>query len=94
MSYVVPEIKDVLIYGRNKFDLINLADGRVELIPHPDNVVEIGTPINRALLRQMAQGIKNNETLINNTATNLSEEIEEKAGVFSLGSQKVTIGVI
>ncbi len=94
MTYAIPDIKDRVASGDNKYDLTNLADGRVQLMPHPDSITESGTPINRTLFMQMAQGIKDNETLINDTTTNLSEEIEEKAGIFSLGTQKVTIGVI
>ncbi len=94
MAYVIPEIKDRVASGDDLYYIIDREDGKKQLVPAPNHITENGTPINRALLRQMAQGIKNNETLVNQTANSMSEEIEEKAGIFSLGTQKVTIGVI
>ncbi len=86
MAYTIPIIKDRVASGDDLYNIIDQPDGKKKLVPAPNSVTEVGTPINRALLRQMAQGIKDNETLINETATNLSEEIEEKTSIFEFNS--------
>ncbi len=51
MAYVSREILDRVAMGDDKFYITELADGRVQLIPAPDSVVEAGTDVNRALLQ-------------------------------------------
>lgn len=51
MAYTSREIKDRIAVGDDCFYMEQLEDGRVRLIPAPDNVVEAGTNINKALLQ-------------------------------------------
>ena len=51
MAYVSREIKDRIAFGDDCFYMEQLPDGRVRLIPAPDQVVEGGTDINKALLQ-------------------------------------------
>lgn len=51
MAYTSREIKDRIAVGDDCFYMEQLADGRVRLTPAPDNVVEVGTSINKALLQ-------------------------------------------
>ena len=63
MIYTSREIKDRVALGDNKYRMRQLGDGRIELIPDPDQVIEPGTDINKALLQDMEDKI----TLILNT---------------------------
>lgn len=51
MAYVARNIKDRIAIGDNCFLMENLQDGRVALYPLPDQVIEPGTDINKALLQ-------------------------------------------
>lgn len=51
MAYVSREIKDRIAVGDDIFRIVELADGRVQLVPSPDSVTENGTPINKELLQ-------------------------------------------
>ena len=58
MSYTAPDIKDRVAVGDDLYQIIKLDDGRYQLIPDPDSVVEPGTPVNKALLQGMADAIE------------------------------------
>lgn len=58
MSYTAPNIKDRVAVGDDIYQIIKLDDGRYQLIPDPDSVVEPGTPVNKALLQGMADAIE------------------------------------
>ena len=58
MSYTAPNIKDRVAVGDDLYQIIKLDDGRYQLIPDPDSVVEPGTPVNKALLQGMADAIE------------------------------------
>ena len=47
------DIKDRIALGDDKFYIIELDDGRVQLVPAPDEVVENGTAINKELLQPL-----------------------------------------
>lgn len=51
MAYTARTIKDRVAVGDDCFYMEQLADGRVRLIPAPDNVLEVGTDINKSLLQ-------------------------------------------
>ena len=51
MAYISREIKDRIAIGDDCFYMEQLPDGRVRLTPAPDNVIEPGTDINKALLQ-------------------------------------------
>ena len=51
MAYISREIKDRIAIGDDCFYMEQLSDGRVRLTPAPDNVIEPGTDINKALLQ-------------------------------------------
>ena len=51
MAYISREIKDRIAIGDDCFYMEQLSDGRIRLIPAPDNVIEAGTDINKALLQ-------------------------------------------
>jgi len=56
MAYVARNITDRIALGDDKFTMETLPDGRIQLIPVPDEIIEQGTDVNRALL----QPIENN----------------------------------
>ena len=58
MSYTAPDIKDRVAVGDDLYQIIKLDDGRYQLIPDPDSVVEPGTAVNKALLQGMADAIE------------------------------------
>lgn len=58
MPYTAPNIKDRVAVGDDIYQIIKLDDGRYQLIPDPDSVVEPGTPVNKALLQGMADAIE------------------------------------
>lgn len=58
MAYTAPNIKDRVAVGDDIYQIIKLDDGRYQLIPDPDSVVEPGTPVNKALLQGMADAIE------------------------------------
>lgn len=51
MAYYSRTIKDRVAVGDDCFYMEHLPDGRIKLIPAPDNVSEPGTDINRELLQ-------------------------------------------
>ena len=57
MIYVSREIKDRIAIGDNKYYMTQLEDGRIMLTPAPDNVIEVGTDINKELLQIMEDRI-------------------------------------
>ena len=57
MVYTSRDIKDRIAIGDNKYYMTTLADGRIMLTPAPDNVVEVGTDINKELLQLMEDRI-------------------------------------
>ena len=63
MIYTSREIKDRVALGDNKYYMEQLGDGRIMLTPAPDQVIEPGTDVNKALLQDM----ENKITLILNT---------------------------
>ena len=58
MAYTAPDIKDRVAVGDDLYQIIKNDDGRYQLIPDPDSVVEPGTPVNKALLQGMADAIE------------------------------------
>lgn len=57
MIYVSRDIKDRIAIGDNKYYMTQLEDGRIMLTPAPDNVIEVGTDINKELLQIMEDRI-------------------------------------
>ncbi len=57
MAYTIPIIKDRVASGDDLFYIEDQPDGKKKLVPAPESVTENGTPINRALLRDMANAI-------------------------------------
>lgn len=51
MAYYSRNIKDRVAIGDNIFSIEELPDGRYVLTPSPDDVIEEGTDINKALLQ-------------------------------------------
>ena len=51
MAYVARDIRDRVATGDDCFRVLALADGRIKLVPVPDEVLEPGTDINKALLQ-------------------------------------------
>ena len=51
MAYTPREIKDRVAVGDDIFIVEDLGDNRVRLIPAPTHVLEVGTPVNKALLQ-------------------------------------------
>ena len=71
MAYVSREIKDRVAFGDDCFNIVNLGDGRIRIIPAPDEVWEAGTDINKALLQLMEDRIVFLlNTLFNDITTN------------------------
>ena len=57
MIYTSRNIKDRVAIGDDCFYMEQLGDGRVRLIPAPDQVIEEGTDINKELLQLMEDRI-------------------------------------
>ena len=57
MAYVSREFLDRVAVGDDKYYMYELEDGRIQLTPAPDSVVEAGTDINRELLQLMEDRI-------------------------------------
>ena len=57
MAYVARDIKDRIAIGDDCFYITKLDDGRYKLIPAPENVVQVGTDINKGLLQVMEDRI-------------------------------------
>jgi hypothetical protein len=55
--YKSREFKDRVVIGDNKYTMETLPDGRVLLTPSPDQVIEVGTPLNRECLQIMEDRI-------------------------------------
>ena len=71
MAYVSREIKDRIAFGDDCFRIVELDDGRIQLVPAPDSVMETGTDINKALLQLMEDRIVFLlNTLFNDITTN------------------------
>lgn len=51
------EVKDRVAIGDNKYIITTLEDGRVQLEPSPDAVLEEGTPINKELLQPLVDAV-------------------------------------
>jgi hypothetical protein len=51
MAYTPREIKDRIAVGDDIFQVEDLGNNRIRLIPAPTQVLEPGTPINKALLQ-------------------------------------------
>lgn len=51
MVYTSRDIRDRVATGDDCFQVVVIEDGRVKLVPAPDEVVEMGTDINKALLQ-------------------------------------------
>lgn len=57
MLYVARDIKDRIATGDDCFYIRELSDGRYQLIPAPENVIQVGTDINKGLLQVMEDRI-------------------------------------
>ena len=53
MTLFARNIKDRIAVGDDLFDVVELPDGRIRLIPAPDEVIEPGTDINKGLLQPL-----------------------------------------
>ena len=53
MAYTPREIKDRVAVGDDIFQVEDLGNNRIRLIPAPTHVSEPGTPVNKALLQHM-----------------------------------------
>ena len=53
MAYTPREIKDRVAVGDDIFQVEDLGNNRIKLIPAPTHVSEPGTPVNKALLQHM-----------------------------------------
>ena len=53
MAYTPREIKDRIAEGDDIFQVEDLGNNRIRLIPDPTHVSEPGTPVNKALLQHM-----------------------------------------
>lgn len=58
MPYQAPEILDRAALGDDKYTVTELADGRKQLTPSPDDVSEPGTEINKSLLQPIADALE------------------------------------
>lgn len=57
MIYTSKDIRDRIALGDNKYYMEQLGDGRIMLIPAPDQIIEEGTDVNRELLQSMEDRI-------------------------------------
>ncbi len=96
MAYIPIDVKDRVVSGDDKYYIVDLPDGRKQLVPSPDSKTEEGTDVNRALLMHIQQGIQDNETAINTKTQELHDliisHVEEETSIFAYNSLKVRIG--
>jgi hypothetical protein len=59
MAYTPREIKDRVAVGDDIFQVEDLGDNRIRLIPTPTHVSEAGTPVNKALLQPIEDELGN-----------------------------------
>lgn len=57
MAYEAPDIKDRVAIGDNQFIMSDAGGGKILLTPAPDEVVEAGTDINKALLQPLCDTV-------------------------------------
>ena len=57
MAYTPREIKDRIAVGDDIFQVEDLGDNRIRLIPAPTHVSEPGTPVNKALLQPIEDAL-------------------------------------
>jgi hypothetical protein len=55
---LIEEVFDRIATGDNKFNIQYHTDGRISLIPAPDEVIHPGTPINKDLLQPILDALK------------------------------------
>lgn len=58
MAYTAPDIKDRVATGDDQFISEDMGDSKVRLTPAPDEVVEAGTDINKALLQPLCDTVE------------------------------------
>lgn len=63
MAYEAPDIKDRVARGDNQYIMQDLGEGKILLTPAPDEVVESGTDINKALLQPLFDKVANIDNL-------------------------------
>lgn len=63
MAYTAPDIKDRVAIGDNQYIMQDLGEGKILLTPAPDEVVEPGTDINKALLQPLFDKVANIDNL-------------------------------
>lgn len=62
MVYTAPDIKDRVAIGDNQFIMSDAGGGKILLTPAPDEVVEAGTDINKALLQPLCDAVEKIDT--------------------------------
>lgn len=62
MAYEAPDIKDRVAIGDNQFIMSDAGGGKILLTPAPDEVVEAGTDINKALLQPLCDAVEKIDT--------------------------------
>lgn len=61
MGYTAPIIKDRVAVGDDLYTMTEV-DGKIKLTPSPTQVIEPGTPINKAFLQSLCNAVENSET--------------------------------
>lgn len=71
MAYTAPDIKDRNATGDNQFISEDMGGNKVRLTPAPDEVVEAGTDINKALLQPLCDAVEKIDNQTVPTVNNL-----------------------
>lgn len=87
MAYIARDIKDRIAIGDNCFLMETLSDGRIALYPLPDQVIEAGTDINKALLQPIEDRVVwlMNRLYDDITANPFSISLESLDGISATG---------
>lgn len=77
MAYIAPTILDRVAIGDDKYTITKLDDGRYQLTPSPDSVIEPGTEINKALLQALVNAVAEHDTEL---------DVLKSRGIFNIAS--------
>lgn len=58
MAYTAPDFKDRVAIGDNKYTMTDAGNGKILLTPAPDEVTEVGTDIDKAIMQPLCDTVE------------------------------------
>ena len=68
MAFIKRIIKDRNVVGGQRYTMMTLGDGRVEIVPSPDSVIEAGTQVNSDLLQRYEDFLEELQSHLDDTS--------------------------